>query len=52
MTGDTITNPLVTDKYLPLFSLVSNVHGHPTLDDLKEIVKYVQENFPVEENNY
>lgn len=52
MTNQPITNTPSNDKYLPLYILVSKAGGEPTIDDLKEIIKCVLENFNDNPNNY
>lgn len=40
------------DKYLPLYKLVSECKGNPTIEQLKEIISIVKKDFPENENNY
>ena len=41
----TITNKPEADKYLPLYLLVSSCGSEPKMEELKEIIKCVHENF-------
>jgi hypothetical protein len=52
MNEETITNPIETDKYLPLYLLIAETKGSPTLEQIKEIIELVKKQFPENDNNY